>query len=224
MRQCAMAACLVLGAASAVFADSGAAICTGGRAEVAVPRSYVAVRRLEAFNRKSRSSAWMEARTTLADGRLDVEIVDEGGSEYIREKVFRRLLRTEQELTAGKGPGAAFGLSAASCGEPEATSPGLIRVPLNLGASAPLADAQLFVRERDGNPTRLVGRLRKNPSFWVSRVDLEWSYAPMRGGVIVPVEFRSTARVKMYGESSLRMQYDFESVNGRPVSTRAAGH
>jgi hypothetical protein len=193
--------------ASSAFAEAGATICTDGRAAVAVPRSYVAVRRLEAFNRKSNSSAWMEVRTTLADGRLDVEIIDEGGSDYIRGKVFRRLLESEQELTARRGPGAAFGLSAAACGEPEAATPGLVRLPLDDEPSAALKDAQLFVREHDGQPTRLVGRLRKNPSFWVSRVDLEWSYAPTRGGVIVPVEFRSTARVKMYGESSLRMQH-----------------
>jgi hypothetical protein len=208
--------------ASSAFAEAGATICTDGRAAVAVPRSYVAVRRLEAFNRKSNSSAWMEVRTTLADGRLDVQIIDEGGSDYIRGKVFRRLLESEQELTARRGPGAAFGLSAAACGEPEAATPGLVRVPLDDEPSAALTDAQLFVREHDGQPTRLVGRLRKNPSFWVSRVDLEWSYAPARGGVIVPVEFRSTARVKMYGESSLRMQYEYVSVNGRPVGLAAS--
>jgi hypothetical protein len=193
-----------------------------GRTAVAVPRSYVAVRRLEAFNRKSNSSAWMEVRTTLADGRLEVEIVDEGGSNYIREKVFRRLLTSEQELTARRGPGAAFGLAAATCGEPEAATPGLVRLPLDDEPTAALKNAQLFVREHDGQPARLVGRLRKNPSFWVSRVDLEWSYAPTPGGVIVPVDFRSTARVKMYGESSLRMKYEYESVDGRPIGLRAS--
>jgi len=216
MRRTLLGACLAL-VASPALAEAGATICTDGRAAVAVPRAYVAVRRLEAFNRKSSSSAWMEVRTTLADGRLDIEIVDEGGSGYIRQQVFRRLLRSEQELTARRGPGAAFGLSAAACGESEVAAPGLVRLPLNDEPSAPLKDAQLFVRERDGLPMRLVGRLRKNPSFWVSRVDLEWSYAPTRGGVIVPVDFRSTARVKMYGESSLRMQYEYVSVDGRPV-------
>jgi len=208
--------------ASSALADAGATICTDGRTAVAVPRSYVAVRRLEAFNRKSNSSAWMEVRTTLADGRLEVEIVDEGGSNYIREKVFRRLLTSEQELTARRGPGAAFGLAAATCGEPEAATPGVVRLPLDDEPTAALENAQLFVREHDGQPARLVGRLRKNPSFWISRVDLEWSYAPTQGGVIVPVEFRSTARVKLYGESSLRMQYEYVSVNGRPVGLVAS--
>lgn len=214
-------ACFAFVASTAV-AETGAAICADGRASVAVPRSYVAVRRLEAFNRKSNSSAWMEVRTTLANGRLAVEIVDEAGSDYIRTKVFRRLLEAEQSLTTRRGPGAAFGLSAAACGEPEPAPRGLIRVPLDDEPSAPLRNVQLFVREHGGEPARLVGRLRKNPSFWVSRVDLEWSYAPTRDGVIVPVEFRSTAHVKMYGESSLVMQYEYESVNGLPVGLRAA--
>jgi hypothetical protein len=36
------------------------------------------------------------------------------------------------------------------------------------------------------------------------------------------VEFRSTARVKLYGESSLRMQYEYISVNGHPVGLMAS--
>src|SRR5437763_6378458 len=63
------------------------------------PVEYRALRRLEADNTKFKQSAWMVAWTEFdrVNG-LRYQIVDEGGSSYIRSKVLRAALDGEQKI------------------------------------------------------------------------------------------------------------------------------
>lgn len=192
----------------------------------AVPqRPYVAMRRLEAENSKSGKEAWMEARTALgADGRLAVEILDEGGSEQIRNRVFRAALEREQELMANRASGAPS-LDTYECAEPELLASGLLRVPLRPRRNdVNLVFGDLFMQPSTGDVVRVAGRLAKSPSFWVSQVDVEWRYARVHNDIVLPVSLYSNAKVKIFGPSTFRMTYDYVSVDGQPVAagTRAA--
>ena len=83
-----------------------------------------------------------------------------------------------------------------------------------------LVDGRM-VLSPDGNELlRVEGRLSKNPSFWTSLVNVIRHYARL-DGVRVPISTESTAKVKFVGLSYLDVQYDYESINGRPVSIAA---
>jgi hypothetical protein len=187
----------------------------------AVPlRPYVALRRLEAENSKSGKEAWMDARTTLGDdGRLNVEILNEGGSEQIRNRVFRAALEREQELVAKQTGEALSPTDTYECAEPELDASGLLRVPLRpRRKDVNLVYGDLFMQPSTDDVVRVAGRLAKSPSFWVSQVDVEWRYARVHSDIVLPVSLHSNARVKIFGPSTFRMTYDYVSVDGHPVA------
>src|SRR4051812_41515931 len=69
------------------------------------PVEYRALRRLEAENLKFKQSAWMVAWTEFdrASG-FHYQIVDEGGSGYIRSKVLRAALDGEHKIWENHEP------------------------------------------------------------------------------------------------------------------------
>jgi hypothetical protein len=87
---------------------------------------------------------------------------------------------------------------------------------------------ELFERGRhsmvltsDGNDLlRVEGRLAKNPSFWTGLVNVIRHFAKV-DGVRVPVATESVAKVKFAGNSHLTVVYEYESINGQPVSVAA---
>ena len=64
---------------------------------------------------------------------------------------------------------------------------------------------------------RIEGRLLKSPSFWLRDVDVTWKYARV-GGHDLPVEMISSGRVRIFGRSTFKMNYDYVSIEGRAVS------
>src|SRR3954468_9349253 len=69
------------------------------------PVEYRALRRLEAHNPKFKQSAWMVAWTEYDHvNGFRYQIVDEGGSGYIRTKVLRAALDGEQKIWADREP------------------------------------------------------------------------------------------------------------------------
>jgi len=208
---------LMLGTGAA--ADSPSSAC-GETVGYSAPQPYVAVRRLEAENRKSGKQGWMEARTTLGnDGLLAVEVLAEGGSEYIRNKVLRAALEGERQLVARRLPvHPPTPPDAYESAEPVPDESGLLRVPLRPGRkeSDGLVIGHMFLQPSTGDVVRVVGRLTKSPSFWISQVDVVWEYARVNDTVL-PVSFYSTAKVKMFGPSTFRMTYDYLSVDGEPI-------
>jgi hypothetical protein len=220
-------AAVLLVAASQSSAQPGRSTCIETPAYAAPPRPYVAMRRLEAENGKTGKEAWMDARTTLGtDGRLAVEILNEGGSEQIRNRVFRAALEREQDLVASRlTTPAPAALDTYECAEPELDVSGLIRVPLRpRRKDVNLVFGDLFMQPSTGDVVRVAGRLSKSPSFWVSQVDVEWRYARVHNDIVLPVSLYSSAKVRIFGLSTFRMTYDYVSVDGQPVAvgTRAS--
>ncbi len=188
-------------------------------------RPYVAFRRLEAENVKSGKHAWMDVRTTVgSDGILMVEILAEGGSEHIRNRVFRAALERERTLLAkrfSRNSSAETGTYECSEAEPDAS--GLLRVALRAGPKGGdnLVIGNMFLQPSTGDVVRVAGRLAKSPSFWVSQVDVDWSYARVHNDIVLPVCLQSAARVKIFGLSTFRMTYEYVSVDGQPVTSTA---
>jgi hypothetical protein len=74
----------------------------------------------------------------------------------------------------------------------------------------------MFLDQTGGDLVRIEGRLAKNPSFWVKKVDVVREYQRI-GGAVLPVALQSTAQVRFLGPSTLRMTYDYTAIDGRPV-------
>ena len=60
---------------------------------------------MHASNEKFNQEGWLDCWTELDEKGFRYEIVSERGSEYIREKILKTLLRREQELIAGGSAG-----------------------------------------------------------------------------------------------------------------------
>src|SRR6201999_3596155 len=80
-----------------------------------------------------------------------------------------------------------------------------------------LVDGAIFLRPEDGDLVRMEGKLVKTPSFWTRHVQITRWYKRL-AGIRMPVALESTANVRVAGESTFRMTYTYESVNGVRVT------
>ena len=83
-----------------------------------------------------------------------------------------------------------------------------------------LVEGRMVLNANSGDLLRVEGKLSKNPSFWTSLVNVIRHFAKL-DGVRVPVSTESVAKVKFAGQSRLDVFYQYESINGRPVSVAA---
>ena len=184
---------------------------------------YRALRRMHARCEKLNQEGWLEAWTELADGGLRYEVVSESGSEYIRNKVLRAVLKREQELVAQGPDRAALSDENYTFSEPAGGSgPDGVRYVLMKPKrkDVMLLDGRMVLSPDGGELLRIEGRLSKNPSFWTSLVNVVRHFAVL-DGVRVPVATESIARVKFAGRSEMTVHYEYDTINGRPVSVHA---
>jgi hypothetical protein len=184
-------------------------------------RQYRAYRRMHARSEHLGHEAWLEAWTELDGQKFTYEIVSEKGSEYIRNKIFKVVLKREQELVAD-GAGSRSDLTPENYAFEDATSgDGERYVTLKpKRKDVLLVDGRMVLNQDGTELLRVEGRLAKNPSFWTSLVNVIRHYARI-DGVQVPISTESTAKVKFAGVSTLDVHYDYETINGRPVSMAA---
>jgi hypothetical protein len=184
-------------------------------------RQYRAFRRLHARSERFSQEGWLEAWTELDDRGFRYQIVSERGSEQVRSRVLRAILKREQELVADD-QGARGALTAANYHFGDAVDEnGLRYVPLKpKRKDALLVDGHMVMSPEDGELLRIEGRLARNPSFWTSLVNVIRHYARL-DGVRVPIATETTAKVKFVGDARLDVRYEYASINGRPVSFAA---
>lgn len=183
------------------------------------PHQYRAFRRLEAENAGSKRSAWLTAWTefTPAAG-LRYDVVEEGGSEYIRSRVLKAVLEAEREFIA-RGAGSRSAIATANYTfQPD----GLDQVGHERMLLAPkrkdglLVIGAMFLNPANGDLVRIEGRLAKSPSFWVKHVNVVRLYERVQGALL-PVALESTAQMRLLGPSTFRMTYRYAVIDGRPV-------
>jgi len=191
------------------------------RLNTGAPPAYRAYRRLDAGIRGSSRYGWLEAWTEFHPNRgMSFEVAREGGNEYVRNKVLRKVLTSEQQLIA-KGLPLSAPLDARNYHFKDGgTTDGLQRVVLTAARhSDGIVNGSLLLSPESGEVTQIAGRLVKSPSFWVTDVDVVWTYARV-GGQVLPVEMTSSGRVRMVGRSMFKMVYEYVSIQGQPVGTR----
>jgi hypothetical protein len=183
------------------------------------PVEYRALRRLEANNPHFHQSAWMVAWTEYDHvNGFRYQIVDEGGSGYIRSKVLRAALEGEQKIWANREPQKASFTHENYTFDDGATAPdGLASVGVKpRRKDVLLVEGAIFVQPSDGELARIEGKLSKTPSIWMRRVDVVRRYE-RKGGVRVPISIESVAHVMIAGRSTFTMTYEYQTINGQHV-------
>jgi hypothetical protein len=180
------------------------------------PASYRAFRRLEGSNAKFGATGWLDVVTEFdpQDG-LRYRILAEEGSARIRG-ALKSVLDGERKATL-QGQSSTTALTRENYEfEPGPVgADGLVELRVRpRRRDAALVDGSIFVMAEDAGLVRVEGRLAKSPSFWTRSVEVVRRYE-RRAGVLVPVEVRSLADVKLAGPSSFVMSYGYESVNGQ---------
>jgi hypothetical protein len=178
---------------------------------------YRASRRLEASGSGQRG--WLDVHTalTVASG-MQYEVMAEGGSGYIRTRVLRSLLNEEQRLIAqGKESTVAI-----STGNYEFRPEGINDEGLGVVSLRPLRkdrsliNGRMFLTILNGDLVRVEGRLARNPSFWLTGVNVVRSYQRIEDA-IMPVSLETNGRLRLLGSSSLRMTYHYSHIDERVV-------
>ncbi len=183
------------------------------------PVEYRALRRLEANNPHFHQSAWMLAWTEYDHvNGFRYQVVDEGGSSYIRTRVLRAALEGEQKIWANREPQkASFTHENYEFDAGAAASDGLASVAVKpRRKDVLLVEGAIFVQPTDGELARIEGKLSKAPSFWTRRVDVVRRYE-RKGGVRVPMSIESVAHVLIAGRSTFKMTYEYQTINGQHV-------
>jgi hypothetical protein len=183
---------------------------------------YRAYRRMHAVNEKFKHEAWLDVWTELDAQGFRYEVVSERGSETVLNKVLRKVLERERELIAeGKPERAELSNQNYEFEETVTQGDGLRYVLLKPRREDVLLVNGRMVLNEDGTELlRVEGRLAKNPSFWTGLVNVIRQFARL-DGVRVPVTHESIAKLKFAGLSRMVVLYEYESINGRPVSTTA---
>ena len=185
-------------------------------------RSGVAVRatrELRAGTVSGKHQGWMSVETTVSPtGAFKWTILEEGGSERTRNKVFRALLETEEQTCRdGAGDGAALTPANYEFAPLPPNAEGQVQIRLTPRRKDPKLIEGTLTVTADGYPLVLEGKMAKSPSFWVKSVRVVKRYGRF-AGVALPTTVESTADIKMFGESKFTMRYRYSEVNGRAIS------
>jgi len=180
---------------------------------------YRALRHLEARSAKLGAAAWMEAWTEVDPAAgFQYQIVDEGGSGYIRSHVLKPWLESEKKMwDAGDPERASLSFENYTFDDRGLTPDGLACLGVkSRRKDLLLVDGSIYVNASDGDLVRIEGRLSKTPSFWTRRVEVVRHYERING-VRLPVAIESVAQVLIAGRSTFSMTYEYETVNGLRV-------
>jgi hypothetical protein len=179
--------------------------------------SYRALRMLEAWTRGGALRATLTAWTSLDPVQgFQYSVVEETGSDVIREKVLRAALDAERAIRAdGDIARSAFDGLNYAFSDGGVSDDGLLLVAVHpKRVDKLLIEGRLFLSPVDADLVRIEGVLVRRPSFWTRRVEVVRRFTRIHG-VRVPTALESTAHVLFVGRSRFSMTYEYQSVNGR---------
>lgn len=182
-------------------------------------RSYRAYRMLHAVSDRFDREAWLDAWTELHDGRFSYQVVSERGSSLVRERVLKAMLEKEKKLVnSGERDRAELNDDNYEFVEAGQADDGSRVVELKPRRhDVLLVDGRMVLTPDGSDLVRVEGRLSKNPSFWTTLVNVVEHFGRI-SGVRVPVATESVAKIRFSGTSHFDVRYEYQSINGRPVS------
>ena len=171
-------------------------------------------------------SASLEAWTYLdPDGTFRFDVIRQNGSGVIRERVLVAALEAEQH-SRNRGETGQAELTTTNYDfqvDTDAKEDGLVTIHLFPRRKTPmLLVGTVTVRQRDGDVVRINGSPSERPSSWTTHVDIVRRYERI-ARVRVPVEMSSRADVRLAGDATFSMTYEYTMINGRAVSRADVG-
>jgi hypothetical protein len=184
------------------------------------PTDVRALRHLEAHNERFNVHGWMDVWTESDKSGFRYHVAGEGGSDYIRSKVFRAWLKNERTAwVENVTPRAALTPANYTFEEGGAQPDGLLSFVVKPRRKDELlVDGTIYLNPDDGDLVRVEGQLSKSPSFWTRRVDIVRQYRRYRG-IRLPITLESAANVRIAGQSTFSVAYEYEIVNGERVGS-----
>lgn len=180
-------------------------------------RSY----RLEYRGFPASAEATMEVEVNFdAPASKHFTVVSATGSKLIQNRVFHRLLESEEQAgdasnrkSAELGPGNYNFTLAGTEGtnyiltvEPKVESKFLYR-------------GKIWVDAHDFAVTRIEAQPARNPSFWTTKSLIHHTYLKTDGGFYLPKENKTVTSVRLGGVATLTIEYQSYQVTvGRPVA------
>ena len=161
----------------------------------------------------------MDVWTEIDASGFRYRIVAEEGSDYIRSRVFREALETERKIWASDAPDKASFSPANYIFEDRGEADGLASLLVKpRRKDVLLIDGAIFLRPDDGELLRIAGELAKPPSWWTRHVRVTREFQRF-AGVRMPVSLDAVANVRLFGPSTFRAVYEYETVNAERVGT-----
>jgi hypothetical protein len=149
-------------------------------------------------------------------------VVSESGSKFLRDKVLRKLVESEEEAS-GKSNRLQMSLSEENYVlqvEGEETLNGIRAWVLKVApkvASKFTYRGRVWVSEDDYAVMRVAGEPAKNPSWWINHASFDSRYM-RRGDVWVPQRNVSSSHVRIGGDATLTIDYgEYEVQSATPL-------
>jgi hypothetical protein len=182
--------------------------------------SYRASRHLTASTRGGKMRGTMEVVTEFDPHRgFRYEVASETGSELIRHRVLVPALEAERKATGGPDAARmALTRDNYEFSEIRGDTDNLMKFDIRPRRKhGMLISGSVFLVSDTADLVRIEGEPTERPSFWTRKVKIIREYERV-GGVRVPVAMRSTAEVLLVGTSEFAMTYQYEQINGTPIS------
>lgn len=152
-------------------------------------------------------------------------IVSQQGSKFIQDRVFKRLLASEQEATE-RGNREETALTPRNydfnlLGEEDVDGVRRYVVAVSPRTNNKfLYRGTIWIDAEDYAVVRIEAEPARNPSFWTSKSRVQHLYCKV-GDFWLPAENRSTSHIRLGGQATLTIQYlDYELTDGSPPATR----
>jgi hypothetical protein len=182
------------------------------------PRAYTAKRSLKAGLTNKGEYGWMDVMTEFTpEHGLTYTVVAEGGSARVRSRALRNVLDREVEASRNAEARAAAFSTENYRYQLGGVLPNAVQIGLMPRREDPrLINGLATMDQRSAELSYVEGDLAKNPSFWVRDVRIARRYSKV-GSISLPVDIRSTARVRMFGPAEMHMTISYLSIDGVPV-------
>lgn len=170
---------------------------------------YTAIRRYTAANGKHHAEM-IVAVSCGSDGSEEFNVLSEEGSGWIRDHIFRRLLKEETEASRRETRDgtriAPENYDFQIVGrETITTGPAYVLTVAPKTANKYLIEGKIWVDTRDFSIVRIEGRPARNPSFWVRRVNIVRTY--QRVGPFWFADSTDTiSQIRILGDSELTIE------------------
>ena len=185
-------------------------------------RAYTARRSLKAGLTSKGEYGWMDVMTEFTPERgLTYTVVAEGGSLRIRTRALRNVLDREVEASRSADARAAAFSTENYRYQLGGVLPNAVQIGLMPRREDPrLINGLATMDQRTAALSYVEGDLAKNPSFWVRDVRIAKRYSKI-GEVTLPIDMRSTARVRMFGPADMHMTITYLSIDGVPLDRQS---